>query len=84
MEELSLQDRQVRHGTEQRTAYFCLVSAVTWCIWKERNSRVFRHEAKALIKIVGDIIKLMKLWISIEGSKGSKVIMNIINNLVKE
>jgi hypothetical protein len=56
----------LRHSKEALTS---LVLLVIWEIWRERNSRIFRHVCRSIPQILTDIQDEAKTW-AYAGNKG--------------
>jgi hypothetical protein len=49
--------------SERRRGFDALVLLVSWELWKERNARIFRNEAKSMVAIAKHIKEEGELWI---------------------
>lgn len=52
---------------EARTLWLCLVFAILWCLWLERNARIFQDSFATLDCIWDRIVVLASLWCSAHG-----------------
>jgi hypothetical protein len=46
----------------RRKSFDSLVVLITWSLWLERNSRVFRGTAEPVLRILDSILAKGKLW----------------------
>ena len=45
------------------------VMAVIWCVWEERNNRVFNHKEKPTLSLLGSIANFPHFWLANAGKK---------------
>ncbi|EHA8591545.1 putative pentatricopeptide repeat-containing protein [Cocos nucifera] len=58
----------------------CIAIADLWCVWKERNSRIFRFQANSYIKTIDITCSMLKSWLSQTKLQANIYLLNQIQN----
>ena len=57
------QDSAFRNNSEKKAVFWnCLVHAVLWCLWKERNKRIFEDLVSSKEELWEHVVFLASTW----------------------